>query len=95
MLDGEPLEDMDEFKYLGSMCVANGQRNEEISSTINLARYTFSRVHFCVWSRREISLSTKGRVYQRSILVYGCETWPARVADERILTRAVSAAFWM
>ncbi len=39
-------------------------------------------------TRREISLSTNGRVYQavvRSILLYGCETWPVRVADERVL----------
>ncbi len=37
---------------------------------------------------REISLRTKGRVYQavvRSILPYGCVTWPVRVADERML----------
>ncbi len=36
----------------------------------------------------EISLRTKGRVYQavvRSILLYGCVTWPVRVADERML----------
>ncbi len=41
-----------------------------------------------ILSRREISLRTKGRVYQtvvRSILLYGCETWPVRVADERML----------
>ncbi len=28
MLEGEPLEDVDKFKYLGSMIVANGQRTE-------------------------------------------------------------------
>ncbi len=39
-------------------------------------------------SRREISSRTKGRVYQavvRSVLLYGYETWPVRVADERML----------
>ncbi len=33
-------------------------------------------------------MRTKGRIYQavvRSILLYGCETWPVRVADERML----------
>ncbi len=33
-------------------------------------------------------MRTKGRVYQavvRSILLYGCETWPVRVADKRML----------
>ncbi len=77
LLDVEPLEDVDEFKYLGSMCVANGQGTEEIKSRINLARSTFFRLHSCLWSRHEISLHTKGRVHQvavRSILLYGCET---------------------
>ncbi len=30
------LEDVDMFKYFGSMCVVNGQGNEEIRSRINL-----------------------------------------------------------
>ncbi len=29
-LDGEPLEDVERFKYLGSIFVANGQGTEEI-----------------------------------------------------------------
>ncbi len=87
LLDGEPLEDVDKFKHLGSMFVANGQGTEEIRSSINLARPAFSRLQSCLWSRREISLRTKGRVYQavvRSILLYGCEPWPVQVADERM-----------
>ncbi len=75
--DGEPLEDVERFKYLGSMFVANGQGTEEIRIRINLARSAFSRLQSCLWSRCEIALRTKGRVYQavvRSILLYGCET---------------------
>ncbi len=75
LLDGEPLEDVDKFKYLGSMFVANGQGTEEIRSRTNLARSAFSRLQACPLSRREISLRTKGRVYKtvvRSILLYGC-----------------------
>ncbi len=64
LLDGEPLEDVDKFKYLGSMFVANGQGTEDIRSRINLARSAFSRLQSCLWTRREISLRTKGRVYQ-------------------------------
>ncbi len=36
LLDGEPLEDVDKFKYLDSMFVANGQGSEEIRSRINV-----------------------------------------------------------
>ncbi len=73
------------------MFVANSQGIEEIRSRINFARSAFPRLQSCLWSRREISLRTKGRVYQavvRSILIYGCETWPVRVADERMLEKA-------
>ncbi len=70
------------------MFVANGQGTEEIRSRIDLARSAFSGLQSCLWSRREILLQTKGRVYQvvvRSTFLYGCETWPVRVADERML----------
>ncbi len=57
---------------------------------IQLGRFrsAFFRLQTYVWSGREISLRTKNRVYQavlRSILLYGCETWPVPVADERML----------
>ncbi len=55
---------------------------------INLAHLAFSRLQSCLWSRREISLRTNGRICQavvRSILLYGCETWPVQVADESML----------
>ncbi len=38
LLDGESLEDVDKFKYLSSMVVANGQDIEEIRSRFYLAR---------------------------------------------------------
>ncbi len=44
LLGGEPLEDVERFKYLGSMFAANGQGTEEIRSRINLARSAFSRL---------------------------------------------------
>ncbi len=43
LLDGEHLEDVGKFKYLGSMFIANDQGTEEIRSRINLARSAFSR----------------------------------------------------
>ncbi len=88
LLDGEPLEVVDKFKYFGSMFVANGQGTEEIRGRINLDRSIFSRLQSCPWSLCEISLRTKGRVYQAvvcSILLFDCETWPVRVANERML----------
>ncbi len=62
-------------------------RHKTIIKT-NLARSTSPRLQPCLWSRREISLRTKSRVYRamvRPTLLYGCETWPVPEADERML----------
>ncbi len=88
LLDGEPIEDVDKFKYLGSMFITNSQDTEEIKCRIHLARLAFSRLQSCLCSRRKISLRTKSRVYRsvrRSILLYSCEAQPVRVANEKVL----------
>ncbi len=80
LLEGEPLEDVDKFKYLGSI---NSQGTMEARNRINLARSDLSRLQSCLWSWREISLRTKGRVYRavvRPTLLFNCETWHVRVA---------------
>ncbi len=41
LLDGEPSEDVEKFKYLDSMFVATGQGTKEIRSRINFAGSEF------------------------------------------------------
>ncbi|VDP32329.1 unnamed protein product [Schistosoma margrebowiei] len=60
---------------------------DEISARIQKARLAFANLRH-LWRRRDIRLSTKGRVYcaeVRSVLLYGSETWPVRVEDIRRL----------
>ncbi len=45
---GEPLEDFNRLKYLGSMFVANSQGTEEIRNRINLARSAVPRLQSCL-----------------------------------------------
>lgn len=85
-LNGETLEETDSFKYLGCTFIGTGQGINEIEARINAARAAFCRLQRRLWSRPEIRLRTKIRIYQalvRSILLYGCETWPIRKADLR------------
>ncbi len=63
ILDCVPLEEVSSFKYLGASFTATGQIVGEIAASINLARATFNRLITTLWSRREISRSTKGRIY--------------------------------
>ncbi len=68
--------------------IAIGQGTKDIRSRLNLARSVFSRMKPCFWSRREISLRTKGRVCQTlvpSVLHCYCKMWTLRTPDERML----------
>ncbi len=44
MFDGEPLVDVEKFKYLGSTFAANGQGPTDIRSSIGLAHSAFPRL---------------------------------------------------
>ncbi|VDP81839.1 unnamed protein product [Schistosoma mattheei] len=60
---------------------------DDISARIQKARLAFTNLRH-LGRRRDICLSTKGRVYcaaVRSVLLYGSETWPVRVEDIRRL----------
>ncbi len=81
---GVPLEEVGSFICLGSSFTAFGQAKDVIKERIGLTRSSFSRLKSALWSRRE----TKGRIYEaliRTILLYGCETWPVRAEDLRRL----------
>nr|VZH99591.1 unnamed protein product [Spirometra erinaceieuropaei] len=87
-IDGCQLEEVDSFKYPGARLLPNGQSKDDIVSLIDAARWVFSSLRKCLWNRRDLSIATKIRVYHasvRSFLLYGCECWALRVADERKL----------
>jgi len=84
VLNGMQLEEVDQFRYLGTTSTPNGQSKDEIFGRIAQSRVAFGRLQRCLWSRSEIRRSTKFRIYQVlvcSILLYGCETWAARNHD--------------
>lgn len=86
VLGGEVLEEVDRFKYLGSILTATGQGKEDIISRIANAQLAFCCLQSRLWSRREIKLATKIRVYQALVrTIYGCESWPMRASDLRRL----------
>ena len=87
-LEGSQLENVDSFCYLGSNIKATGDARNEIRSRIARATHTFNGLHKSLWSRNEVTLSTKMRVFRacvQSVLIYACETWPVLVEDARRL----------
>ena len=80
----EAMEQVTHFRYLGSEITVSGDATIEISARIARAQLAFLLLSRCLWLRLDISISTKCHVYTaavRSILLYGCETWPLRCQD--------------
>jgi hypothetical protein len=87
-INGQQLEQVEEFKYLGSLIDIRDGASCEIKPRISMAWRTFGQLRKSLWSRREISLKTKLRVYVACIhytLLYGCTTWPLKEEEERSL----------
>ncbi|VDP95639.1 unnamed protein product [Echinostoma caproni] len=75
-LTGEVMEEVDKFCYQDSYISPGGCIIDEVSSSIQKARLAFANLRH-PWSRRNIRLSVKGRVYAatiRPVLLYGAET---------------------
>lgn len=76
-LNGENIEDVESFCYLGSILTSDGGSEKDINNRINKARVAFHSL-FKVWRSKNISRKTKLRIFQcsvMSILLYGCTTW--------------------
>ena len=72
-VNGQELEDVDGYCYLGSWISADGSLEREISNRISRASATFARVP------QRIALAVRVNVYRSvvvSALLYGAETWP-------------------
>ena len=82
-LNGVRLDVVDHFTYLGSCLSKDGSIGSEINARISKARMAFANL-LHLWRRNDVSLPVRGRVYNaavRSVLLYGCETWPLRQQD--------------
>ena len=87
-VNGQTLQAVEDFTYLGSTLSRNANIDAEITSRISKASCAFGRLREKVWERRGISLTTKLKVYKAIILttlLYGCETWTAYRRHERQL----------
>ena len=84
-LDQTPIEDVSSFVYLGSKIVNNKfSASDEIDCRIGKAGAAFAQLRECLWSRNEISIHTKMKIYRTiilPILLYGAETWTTLKTD--------------
>lgn len=77
-INQQPLKNVQEFTYLGSVLTENCDVTNEIQRRIGLASAAFGRLSRRVFLNRDLTTSTRVSVYKAiclSILLYGSESW--------------------
>ena len=86
-IQGENLERVNTFKYLGATLAENGDLDAEMTHRIQSGWKNWKRISGILCDRR-ISLRVKGKVYKtvvRPAMVYGADTWAMKKAHEKKL----------
>ena len=89
VLDGDTLDTVDRFCYLGDTLGAGGGARECTVARTRCAWKKF-RALLPVLTSRRFSLRKKGRAYRacvRSVLLYACETWAVKEEDTQRIER--------
>ena len=77
-INGQRLNVVAKFTYLGSTLSRNVVIDDEVNVRLAKASAAFGRLYKNVWNRRGITTVTKIKVYRAIVLttlLYGCETW--------------------
>ena len=86
-LDGDNIEVMDRFSYLGDVISTEGGAQEAVTSRIRSAWKKFKEVSNVICGR-SIPLKVRGTIYKsyvKNALTYGAECWALKMENERRL----------
>ena len=81
-IDGETMETVTDFIFLGSRITADGDCSHEITRRLLLGRKAMTNIDSILKSR-DIALSTKIRLVKAiffPVVMYGCESWAIKKA---------------
>ena len=84
-IDGETVETVSDFIFLGSKIIADGDCSHEIKRRLLLGRKVMSNLD-SVFKSRDIILPTKVCLVKAMVfpvVMYGCESWTAKKAERR------------
>ena len=82
-IDGETMETVTDFIFLGSKITADGDCSHEIKRRLLLGRKTMTILDSILKSR-DITLPTKVHLFKAMvfpIVMYGCESWTIKKAE--------------
>ena len=84
-IDGETVETVSDFIFLGSKISADGDCSHEIKRRLLLGRKVMTNLD-SIFKSRDITLPTKVRLVKAvvfPVVVYGCESWTMKKAEHR------------
>ena len=84
-IDGETVETVTNFIFLGSKITADGDCSHKIKRSLLLGRKTMINLD-SILKRRDLTLSTEVHVVQAMVLpvvMYGCENWTIKKAEHQ------------
>ena len=82
-IDGETVETVSDFIFLGSKITADGDCNHEIKRWLLLGRKVMTNLD-SIFQSRDITLPTKVHLVKAMVfpvVMYGCESWTLRKAE--------------
>ena len=82
-IDGETMETVSDFIFVGSKITADGDRSHEIKRCLLLGRKVMTNLD-SIFKSRDISLPTKVRLVKAvvfPVVMYGCESWTVKKAE--------------
>ena len=85
--DGETVETMVDFIFLGSKITANGDCSHEIKKRLLLGRKIMANLD-SIFKSRDITLPTKVRLVKAMVfpvVMYGCQSWSIKLSAEELM----------
>ena len=85
-IEGEKVETVTDFIFLGSKITVNGDCSREIKRHLLLGKKAMTNLHSILKSR-DITLLTKVhtvRAMVSPVVIYGCESWTIKAECQRI-----------
>ena len=84
-IDGETMETVRDFIFLGSKITADGDFSHEIQRCLLLGRKAMTNLE-SILKIRNITLPTKVRLFKAMVfpvVIYGCESWTIKKAEHQ------------
>ena len=84
-MDGETVETVADFTFIGFKITADGDCNHEIKRRLLLGRKVMTNLN-SIFKSRDITLPTKVRLVKAMVflvVMYGCESWTIKKAEHQ------------